>query len=89
MGVDAIHDFMKPLGFGQTTGIDLNGEVRGTLPSTEWKRNTYKRPEMKRWFPGETISLGIGQGYNNSPCCNWPWPSHPGQQRHQAQAADW
>lgn len=65
MGVDAIHDFMKPLGLGQSTGIDLNGEVRGTLPSTEWKRNAYKRPEMKRWFPGETVSLGIGQGYNN------------------------
>ncbi|WP_353233395.1 penicillin-binding protein 2 [Diaphorobacter ruginosibacter] len=65
MGVDMIHDFMKPLGFGQITGIDLNGEVRGTLPSTEWKRNTYKRPEMKRWYSGETVSLGIGQGYNN------------------------
>ncbi len=65
MGVDTIHDFMKPLGFGQITGIDLNGELRGTLPSTEWKRNTYKRAEMKRWFPGETVSLGIGQGYNN------------------------
>ena len=65
MGVDTIHDFMKPLGFGQSTGIDLNGELRGVLPSTEWKRNTYKRPEMKRWFPGETVSLGIGQGYNN------------------------
>ena len=65
MGVDAIHDFMKPLSFGQPTGIDLNGEVRGTLPSTEWKRNAYKRPDMKRWFPGETVSLGIGQGYNN------------------------
>ena len=65
MGVDAIHDFMKPLGFGQLTGVDLGGEVRGVLPSTEWKRNTYKRPEMKRWFPGETVSLGIGQGYNN------------------------
>ncbi len=65
MGVDMIHDFMKPMGFGQITGIDLNGELRGTLPSTEWKRNTYKRPEQKRWFPGETVSLGIGQGYNN------------------------
>ena len=65
MGVDAIHDFMAPLGFGQITGIDLNGELRGTLPSTTWKRNAYKRPEMKRWFPGETVSLGIGQGYNN------------------------
>ncbi|MDA8444579.1 penicillin-binding protein 2 [Paracidovorax valerianellae] len=65
MGVDAIHDFMKPLGFGQSTGIDINGEVRGVLPSTEWKRNTYKRPETRRWYSGETVSLGIGQGYNN------------------------
>ena len=65
MGVDAIHDFMKPLGFGQITGIDLPGEVRGILPSTDWKRNYYKRPEQQKWYGGETISLGIGQGYNN------------------------
>ncbi|MEG0151081.1 MAG: penicillin-binding protein 2 [Comamonas sp.] len=65
MGVDAIHDFMKPLGFGQITGIDLPGEVRGVLPSKEWKRNTYKRAAQQQWFGGETISLGIGQGYNN------------------------
>lgn len=64
MGVDTIHDFMKPLGFGQITGIDLPGEVRGILPSTEWKRSYFKRPEQKKWFGGETISLGIGQGYN-------------------------
>ncbi len=65
MGVDAIHDFMAPLGFGQVTGIDIAGEVRGVLPSQEWKRNYYKRPEQKKWFAGETISLGIGQGYNS------------------------
>jgi penicillin-binding protein 2 len=65
LGVDAIHDFMKPLGLGQITGIDLRGEVRGVLPSQEWKRNTYKRPEQRKWYAGETISLGIGQGYNN------------------------
>ncbi len=65
MGVDAMHDFMKPLGFGQITGIDLNGEVRGVLPSQAWKREAYRRPEQKKWFAGETISLGIGQGYNN------------------------
>ena len=65
LGVDAIHDFMKPLGLGQITGIDLPGEVRGVLPSQEWKRNTYKRPEQRKWYGGETISLGIGQGYNN------------------------
>ncbi len=65
LGVDAMHDFMKPLGFGQITGIDINGEVRGVLPSQEWKRKTYKRPELQKWYAGETISLGIGQGYNN------------------------
>ncbi|MGS5090077.1 penicillin-binding protein 2 [Hydrogenophaga sp. A37] len=65
MGVDTMHDFMAPLGFGQITGIDLRGEVRGVLPNQEWKRNNYKRPEQQRWYAGETISLGIGQGYNN------------------------
>ena len=65
MGVDAIHDFMAPFGFGQITGVDLGGEVRGVLPSTAWKRATYKRPETRRWYQGETVSLGIGQGYNN------------------------
>ncbi|HYF19410.1 MAG TPA: penicillin-binding transpeptidase domain-containing protein, partial [Ramlibacter sp.] len=65
MGVDLMHDFMKPLGFGQLTGIDIFGEVRGVLPSQEWKRNYYKRPEQKKWYAGETISLGIGQGYNS------------------------
>jgi penicillin-binding protein 2 len=65
MGVDAMHDFMAPLGLGQITGIDLRGEVRGVLPNQEWKRNAYKRPEHQRWYAGETISLGIGQGYNN------------------------
>ncbi len=65
LGVDTIHDFMAPLGFGQLTGIDLNGEVRGVLPSQDWKRNYYKRPEQQKWYAGETISLGIGQGYNS------------------------
>ena len=64
MGVDLMHDFMKPLGFGQITGIDINGEVRGVLPNQAWKRQNYKRPEQQKWYPGETISLGIGQGYN-------------------------
>ena len=64
MGVNMMHDFMKPLGFGQITGIDLEGETRGVLPSTEWKKNTFKKPEQQKWYEGETISLGIGQGYN-------------------------
>jgi penicillin-binding protein 2 len=65
MGVNAIHDFMKPLGFGQITGIDIEGESRGILPSTDWKRTAYRKPEQQKWYDGETISLGIGQGYNS------------------------
>ena len=65
MGVDLISEQMKPLGFGQITGIDILGESRGVLPSTDWKRNTYKKAEQQRWYSGETISLGIGQGYNS------------------------
>ena len=64
MGVDKIHDQMVPFGFGQITGIDIEGEVRGVLPSTAWKRRAYKKPEQQKWYAGETISLGIGQGYN-------------------------
>ena len=65
MGVDVIHDQLMPLGFGRKTEIDLQGEVTGDLPSTEWKRRKYARPEQQKWYAGETISLGIGQGYNN------------------------
>ncbi|MFZ4471495.1 MAG: penicillin-binding protein 2 [Limnohabitans sp.] len=65
MGVDLIYEQMKPLGFGQITGIDILGESRGVLPSTDWKRTTYKKAEQQRWYSGETISLGIGQGYNS------------------------
>ena len=64
MGVDLIHEQMSQLGFGRLTGIDLKGEVTGILPSTDWKRKAYRRPEQRKWYAGETISLGIGQGYN-------------------------
>jgi penicillin-binding protein 2 len=65
LGVDTIHDQLEPFGLGRKTGIDIQGEVSGLLPSTEWKRRAYKRPEQQKWYAGETISLGIGQGYNN------------------------
>jgi penicillin-binding protein 2 len=65
MGVDLIHDELKPFGFGRKTEIDLQGEVTGDLPSTEWKRKKFSKPEQQKWYAGETISLGIGQGYNN------------------------
>ena len=64
MGVDTIHAQMQRFGFGELTGIDIYGEVRGLLPSTDWKRRAYKRPDQQKWYAGETISLGIGQGYN-------------------------
>jgi penicillin-binding protein 2 len=61
LGVDAIHDFMQPFGFGQLTGIDLEGELAGVLPSSEWKEKRFHQ----KWYGGETISIGIGQGYNS------------------------
>ncbi|UDG82598.1 Peptidoglycan D,D-transpeptidase MrdA [Candidatus Vallotia cooleyia] len=65
LGVNTIANFMKQWGFGQQTGIDVEGEARGVLPSTDWKKRVYHQPEQQRWYEGETISLGIGQGYNS------------------------
>ena len=59
MGIDTIAKLLAPFGLGQVTGIDSTGEQRGILPSTEWKRSALG----EAWFPGETISAGIGQGY--------------------------
>ena len=61
MGVDKLHDFMKPWGFGQITGIDIDNETAGILPSSAWKLKRYKQ----KWHTGETPSIGIGQGYNS------------------------
>ncbi|MGO9425309.1 MAG: penicillin-binding protein 2 [Steroidobacteraceae bacterium] len=63
LGIDRMHDFMSTFGFGDLTGIDIPGEKPGLMPSTEWKRHAYKRPAEQVWFAGETISVGIGQGY--------------------------
>lgn len=65
IGVDNLHDFMKQFGFGQRTGIDLDGERQGILPSTEWKRQAYRKPAQQRWYAGESISVAVGQGYNS------------------------
>jgi penicillin-binding protein 2 len=64
MGIEAIAGFMKRFGFGARTGIDLEGEAEGVLPSPQWKLARFSRPEQQRWYAGETISIGIGQGYN-------------------------
>jgi penicillin-binding protein 2 len=63
MGIDAIHDFMKPFGFGEKTGIDLDNEKAGVLPSPEWKRKRFKGA-AGRWVGGDTISVSNGSGYN-------------------------
>jgi penicillin-binding protein 2 len=65
IGVDAIHDFAIQFGFGKQTGIDLPHEKKGILPSREWKRGAFKDPKQQTWFPGETISVAVGQGYNS------------------------
>jgi penicillin-binding protein 2 len=64
LGIDAISGFMGKFGFGSKSGIDLDGEATGVLPSQEWKQKRFRRPEQQKWYAGETISIGIGQGYN-------------------------
>ena len=64
MGIDNIARFMGSLGLGSRTGIDIEGESEGILPSQEWKKRHFKRPEQRKWYAGETVSIGIGQGYN-------------------------
>jgi len=60
LGIDNISMFMKQFGFGSRTGIDITGESAGILPSQEWKMKRFRQ----KWYAGETISVGIGQGYN-------------------------
>jgi penicillin-binding protein 2 len=64
LGIDNMARFIGQFGFGAKTGIDVDGEATGVLPSQEWKRRRFKRPEQQKWYSGETVSVGIGQGYN-------------------------
>ncbi len=63
MGIDRMHDYLEQFGLGKPTGIDIPGERAGILPSTQWKKQAFKSKEAQTWYPGETISVGIGQGY--------------------------
>jgi len=63
LGIDRIHDSMSRMGFGSPTGIDIEGERPGIMPSTAWKKSAFKTRDMQVWFPGETVIVGIGQGY--------------------------
>jgi len=60
LGPDNIFNFIGQFGFGKKTGIDIEGETTGLLPSREWKMKRYHQ----KWYAGDTISVGIGQGYN-------------------------
>ena len=66
--IDDTARFLGQLGFGQKTGIDIEGELTGVLPSREWKRQRFAgknyREEHRKWYLGDSISAGIGQGYN-------------------------
>jgi penicillin-binding protein 2 len=63
LGVDNLEHMLEAFGFGSATGIDIDGENVGVVPSREWKRKHFRRPEDQVWFPGETVIAGIGQGY--------------------------
>jgi penicillin-binding protein 2 len=62
LGIDRMHEFMSAFGYGAMTDIDIPGEKAGLYASPEWKRRVFKRKAEQVWFPGETISMGIGQG---------------------------
>ena len=59
LGIDRLHDYMTMFGIGQKVSLDMFAESAGLMPSREWKRATRRQA----WFPGETVILGIGQGY--------------------------
>jgi penicillin-binding protein 2 len=63
LGIDRIHDIMTRIGFGAPTGIDIGGERGGIMPSPQWKKSAFAGHAQQVWFPGETVILGIGQGY--------------------------
>ena len=62
LGIDRIHDWAVKFGFGTLTGINLVKEEPGIIPSTAWKRRYFRKEADKRWYPGETLSVAIGQG---------------------------
>ncbi len=63
LGIDRLSTFLARFGFGHATGIDVEGEKPGLVPSREWKQKAFSQPGERVWFPGETVIMGIGQGY--------------------------
>jgi penicillin-binding protein 2 len=63
LGIDRMSSYLGKFGLGQPTGIDVEGEKPGLVPSREWKQKTFSQPGEQVWFPGDTVIIGIGQGY--------------------------
>jgi penicillin-binding protein 2 len=63
MGVEKLSAWLTHFGLGVPTNIDIGGERRGINPNSAWKKARFKKPADQVWFPGETVSFGIGQGY--------------------------
>ena len=63
LGIERMGGFMREFGLGTSTGIDLQGEQTGVVPSPAWKKKVFKNRAAQVWFPGETVIAGIGQGY--------------------------
>jgi len=63
LGIDRMEELMKSFGFGARTGIDISGENTGLMPGRQWKREYFTARDQRSWYPGETVSTGIGQGY--------------------------
>jgi penicillin-binding protein 2 len=63
LNIDRMEPFMKAFGFGARTGVDIGGESSGLMPGRDWKRTAFRAREDQTWYPGETVSASIGQGY--------------------------
>jgi penicillin-binding protein 2 len=63
LGIDRMSSYLGKFGLGQPTGIDVEGEKPGLVPSRDWKQKTFSQPGEQVWFPGDTVIIGIGQGY--------------------------
>lgn len=77
MGIDRIAPELAKFGLGEKTGIDLDGEARGVLPTKEWKAKRFAgkryKPEHRRWLPADVVPIGIGQGYNTYTPLQMAW----------------
>jgi penicillin-binding protein 2 len=66
LGVDKMHDFLAPFGYGEKTGIDIAGEIPGVLPSKTYKSELFRNAKdqtMRGWYPGDSVNMGVGQGF--------------------------